>query len=589
MILQSLNALYDRLEDEPDYGVPPYGYSLQKITFKVVIRPDGALVGIEDGRIPSGKRMKARQLVVPGTNKPSGSGINPCFLWDNAQYMLGFKPDDPKPERTRAAFNAFRDRHLAVETEIGAAPFSGVCRFLETWEPKDGLNHPVLEDAANTGFGVFQVVGETRFVHDLKEVRSWWSKQDASEAVVVGQCLVTGEDAALARTHDKIRGVVGGQGSGGTLAGFNDTAYESYGKTQSYNAPVSERVAFRYVNALNALLDGPKKEQHRFRLGDATIAFWTDRPTAAEDFFARFAVGGSRVAETDVQDERQRQRIAAFLTALRRGHVAYGDLDVDPKRTSFHLLGLSPNAARISVRFFHQGTVAALLDNLRKHHAAIALVRRPPTGRWAGDPELPSLRELLDQTARTAKDVPPLLATPLMRAVVLGTGYPHGLFAATVRRIHADRRVNYLKCCVLKGYLNRNLNQGLPMGLDTKRADPAYRMGRLFAALEKTQKDALGATLNQTIRDGFYSSASATPRSVFPRLLRTYQHHLSKLDGGWRVNRERLVQEILEPLETFPSHLDLAGQGVFAIGYYHQTDAFYRKPSDDSGPQEAAE
>lgn len=588
MILQALNDLYERLEDEPDYGVPPYGYSLQKITFKVVIRPDGDLVGIEDVRFPSGKRMKPRQLIVPGTNKPSGSGINPCFLWDNTQYMLGFKPDDSKPERTHAAFRAFRERHLAAKDEIDAAAFSAVCRFLDAWDPRD-TDDPVLEEAGSTGFGVFQIVGETRFVHDLKEVRTWWSEQDDAEDAIVGQCLVTGSRGPLARTHDKIRGVVGGQGSGGTIAGFNDTAYESYGKSQSFNAPVSQRVAFRYVNALNALLDGPKKERHRFRLGDATIAFWTDRPSVAEDFFTQFATEGSRVPEAGVQDEEQRQRIAAFLEALRRGREAYADLDADPERTSFHLLGLSPNAARISVRFFYHNTIAELLDNLRKHHTDIGLVRRPPTGKWAGDPEFPSLRDVLDQTARETKDVPPLLAAPLLRAVILGVPYPHGLFAATVRRIHADRRVDYLKSCVLKGYLNRNLNHGLLMGLDTSRADPAYRMGRLFAALEKTQKDALGRNLNKTIRDSFYSSASATPRSVFPRLLRTYQHHLSKLDGGWRVNRERLVQEILGPVETFPGQLDLAGQGLFAIGYYHQTDAFYRKPTDDSPPQESEE
>ena len=102
--------------------------------------------------------------------------------------------------------------------------------------------------------------------------------------------------------------------------------------------------------------------------------------------------------------------------------------------------------------------------------------------------------------------------------------------------------------------------------------------------MEKTQKDALGESLNKTIRDSFYSAASATPGSVFPRLLRMYQHHLAKLEGGHRVNREKLIQEILAPLGAFSAHLDLSAQGLFAIGYYHQTRDFYTKREDtDAG------
>jgi CRISPR-associated protein Csd1 len=120
------------------------------------------------------------------------------------------------------------------------------------------------------------------------------------------------------------------------------------------------------------------------------------------------------------------------------------------------------------------------------------------------------------------------------------------------------------------------------MALDSERPEAAYRLGRLFAALEKTQTDALGSSLTATVRDHFYSSASATPRSVFPRLLRTYQHHLAKLEAGRKVNREKLVQEILGPVVDFPAHLDLAGQGLFALGYYHQTQSFFTKREADA-------
>jgi CRISPR-associated protein Csd1 len=192
---------------------------------------------------------------------------------------------------------------------------------------------------------------------------------------------------------------------------------------------------------------------------------------------------------------------------------------------------------------------------------------------------------LLAQTARETKDIPPILAGPLLRAIVGGHSYPSGLYSAVIRRLHVDPSVNYLRCCVIKGYLNRNLNLEVSMSLDQDRVDTPYRLGRLFAALEKTQKDALGGNLNKTIRDTFYSSASATPGSVFPRLLRTYQHHLSQMEGGRRVNREKLMQAILDPLTGFPAHLSLSEQGLFAIGYYHQTNDFYTKHEETTENQ----
>jgi CRISPR-associated protein Csd1 len=520
--------------------------------------------------------------MVPGATKSPGSGLNPGFLWDNTGYMLGFKADDSNPQRTRETFSAFRQRHLDAEDAVNSSPFSAVCGFLERWKSGDGSENTVLKEAAATGFGVFRIIGKEGYVHEDPTVREWWESQTTdTEPAEEGECLVTGALAPVARTHDKIRGVAGAQSAGGAIIGFNASAYESYGKSQSYNAPVAEAVAFRYVTALNALLDGPQRGKHRMVVGGTTMAFWTDRPSPIEDIFLKFAAGGStRPGSEDGQDEGQRQRVEYLLRALRDGRPAYGNVTPDPDGTRFWLLALSPNQARIVVRSFWKGSVADLLDSLRKHHADIGITPSPPSGKWRGDPEFPGVKDLLAQSAREAKDIPPLLEAPLLASVVTGAPYPSGLVAAVLRRIRADREVTYLRCCVIKGYLNRNLNLEVSMSLDPARPDPAYRLGRLFAALEKTQKDALGEGLNNTIRDSFYSSASATPGMVFPRLLRTYQHHLAKLDGGHRVNRERLVQEIVGPLESLPPQLPLADQGLFALGYYHQTRDFYTKRAD---------
>jgi CRISPR-associated protein Csd1 len=585
MILHSLFALCDRLEGDGAYQIAPPGYSLQKITYRVVLTPEGRLFEIQDARHPEGKALRPQLVFVPGDAKPPGSSFNPCFLWDNTGYLLGYKPEDENPERTSQSFDAFREKHLGLEHEINSGPFSAVCRFLEAWNPIRAEELPVLKELT-TGFGVFQIQGERAYVHQDLAVREWWRKQcEVKESGQVGQCLITGQTASLARLHPKIKRVSGAQGAGATLVSFNDVAYESYGKSQSFNAPVSEEAASRYGLALNALLDGPMSHKHRFQIGDATVAFWTDRPSAVEDFFVQFAERGSEGSEgEDAQDQAVLQKLSAFLDALRKGKEAYGSLGDDPEVTRFFLLGLTGQAGgRIGVRFFLQGSLRELLENLRAHYSDTAVQRQASTARWKGDPEFPSLRQLLDQTCpkkegrADREKIPPILEGPLLRAVLAGTHYPQGLYAAVLRRIHADREVIYLRACILKGYLNRNLGKEVSMSLDTERQDPAYRLGRLFAALEKTQKDALGDNLNATIRDRFYSSASATPRSVFPRLLRTYQHHLSGLDGGRKVTREKLVQEILAPLGDFPAHLDLAGQGLFALGYYHQTKTFYQK------------
>lgn len=590
MILQALHQLYDRLQVDPSYGMARSGRSMQKVSFRVVLRTDGRLFEIQ--AIEKAGKAAVQEEVL-GTTKPPGPGINPCFLWDNTTYLLGFTADEKekKKERARKSFDAFRDRHLAVENEIDSPPFSAVCRFLEQWRPENADQYPVLEDVS-TGFGVFQILGEQGYVHHEPKIQQWWDsraddgKNDEDEEL--GQCLISGQNGVpIARLHPKIRGIPGGNPDK-SLVGFKPESFKSYGKDQSFNAPVGKDAAREYAAALNAILEGPHSSRHRFRLGDATVVFWTEKPTLVEDVFAEFANAGSAPLESDtdeVQDPGLQKKLATFLGTLRKGTDENSELaEDDPDRTRFFLLGLSANSARLAVRFFHQSTIRELLDRLRRHHQDCEIERQYGPKSKNPDPEWPPLGLLLRQTAREAKEIPPLLEGPLLDAVLTGGLYPAGLVTAILRRIRADRRVSYPRVFVIKGYLARNLNQEVPVSLDTTRTDPAYRLGRLFAALQKTQEDALPG-VNASLRDRFYSSASATPRSVFPRLLRTYQHHLAKLEGGHKVNREKLVQEILDPVEDFPAHLDLAEQGLFAIGYYHQTNAFYQSKTE---PQEQA-
>ena len=598
MILHALNELYDRLKDQHEYLVAPRGYSLQKIAFKVVLTLEGELFDIQDMRHREGTRLVPRQMIVPGGAKPSGSGINPCFLWDNYHYMLG-KPRDDKPgEWVRLRFERFRCEHFAREAEINSRGYRAVCSFLRAWDPASVSDYPIL-DELTSGFGVFQIVGEAALVSDDHLIRSWWEEASVANSsdTPTRQCLITGERESIAKIHQpKIKGVIGNV-TPSPLVGFNEAAYESYGLKQSYNAPISEAVAFRYTTALNALLDGPQSDRHRMRVGDSTVVFWTDKPSFTEDIFGEImSPGSSPMSFEESQDEAVRQKLEVFLSALRTGKEASSEFDQERDATSFYLLGLSPNMGRISVRFFHRSTVAELLGKLRAHFRDIRIEARPAKGKFRGDPEFPSLQSLLDQTCPKKKKkldrekIPPILAGPLLRAVINGAPYPRSLFDAIIRRLRAGHEMNYTRACAIKGYLVRNLKQEVSMSLDNTRRDPGYRLGRLFAVLEKTQKDALGKKINATIRDRFYSAASATLGAVFPRLLRTYQHHLAKLaklEGGrgLKVNREKLIQEVLEPLDHFPAHLGLADQGLFALGYYQQTQSFYRSKAEREGSE----
>ncbi|HVU32029.1 MAG TPA: type I-C CRISPR-associated protein Cas8c/Csd1 [Opitutaceae bacterium] len=590
--LRALNQLYERLAGDERYHIARPGYSAQRVSFCLVLNPDGSLAAIQDERDTAGKKPVPRQLTLPGQAKPPGQGLNPGFLWDNSAYLLGYKAADEKPERTAKSFAAFRERHLnlaAAEPTLAADPgFAAVCDFVRDWTAARAAAFKTqLDDFAGMGFGVFRMTGENGYVHDRAAVTTYWERiQSAPDSGSSrGQCLITGEpEQPLAQLIEPaIKGVRDAQSGGAKIVSFNCDSFTSYGKEQALNSPISQTAAFRHATALNALLAGPQSHLHRIQIGDATTVFWTERPTTTESFLAEFLEGRTPEDEPGAQDEPLRARLQTFLGVLRDGGGRGLDGLGDAGDTPFYVLGLSPNAARISIRFWHASSLADFVRSLGAHFRDLRLVRSFP----AREPEFPPAWLLLRQTARESKDIAPLLAGPFLRAIITEGPYPPMLASAVVRRIRADREVGYLRCSILKAFLNRNHQLDLPMSLDVARSEPAYRLGRLFAALEKTQEDALPG-LNATIRDRFYSSASATPAVVFPRLLRTYQHHLSKAAAerglGLKINRERLVQEICAGLSEMPAHLSLEGQSLFALGYYHQRQAFYAKSEAEAQP-----
>ena len=351
------------------------------------------------------------------------------------------------------------------------------------------------------------------------------------------------------------------QSSGASIVSFNDDAFTSYGKQQSFNAPVSEAAAFKYATSLNRLLE--KESGRKIRIGDTTCVFWADKPTESEDIFS-FGLDSEQI-----EDENRAKEIANLLK-----RISLGEADPPDPGVGFYILGLSPNASRLSIRFWINSTAGELIQRVANHQ------RRMEIAKGTKDYDLIPLWLVLAQTARETKEIQPLLGGALLRSVLTDSRYPESLLTAILRRIRADQQLRHPRAAVIKAILNKNYQKEISVMLDKERSESSYQLGRLFASLERAQEDALPG-LNATIKDRYFGAASSTPASVFPRLIRLSQHHLGKLEGGKKVVAEKRLQEIMGRIDSFSPHLGLADQGLFAIGYYHQRQDFFTKKTKD--------
>jgi len=592
LILQRLAEHYDRISasgDAESHLAAP-GSSRQKISFCVVLEPDGSLNQFQSLLQKAGKQLVATAMIVPGQGKPPGQGLNPCFLWDNASYLLGWTvdPDFEKKARAVLAFEAFRKRHVELEAQIAHPAFAAVCSFLRSWSPDQALDHAALLTEVCTNFGVFRIAGETRYVHELVAVGAQGVEEKADDGgLSTGMCLVSGVTEQIARLHEpKIKGVAGAQSMGALLVSFNASSFESYNKSQSYNAPVGTNTAFRYANALNHLLE---RRDRRVALGDSTVVFWADHPNNLERCLSELFAEAPPDETATVEEDKERIRQAKLLLTQLRDGTGGADIGEDGQPTKFFLLGLSPNASRLSVRLWVEADAEELKRRLGQHLRDVAL----EDGR---EYALLTLRRIADATGRAVREkgkrlkfdtkaTSPQLAGDLARSVLTGAAYPASLLATMLRRIHSDGEVAYARVAALKACLVRNTRlRGNPLEvsvmLDRNNVDPAYCCGRSFAILEKIQTDSADGELNTTIKDRYFSSAGTTPAIVFPRLFRLNQHHLAKLEHGSRIYWEKQIGEVLSKINLFPHLLSLEDQGKFVLGYFHQRQDLYTSKKD---------
>lgn len=583
MILQALNSYYERVAADSESDMPTFGTSIEKISFALIIDDSGALKGIDDLREQSGRKLLPRKTPVPAAVTRT-SGVKANFLWDKAAYVFGADADGPTDDN-KLRFESFRALLQQVCQDIEDNAVNSVLAFLQKWDRMEtesvlAKHHP-WDDLCNANF-VFRIDGVPGYIHERSLIRKAWLKHiEQSNNAPHIQCMVNGEkDVPLARVHTPIKGVRGGQTSGGYIVSYNATAFVSYGQDK---AAVSEMSAFSYTTALNSLLSSNSRQN--IVIGDMTLAFWAEKPSPAEDIFADLFDPPEIETNTTTgnqDDQATAEKIRGLLHAVKDGRRVTDIIPNLDDSVRFYILGLSPNAARLSIRFWGVDSFGNLLKRISKYFDQLSIERQ-----FDNEPEYPPLWRLLCQTAALGKseNVSPVLAGNMARAILTGARFPQNLLPLVLQRIRSEHNINYYRTALLKAYLSRNATaknlKEVTMTLDIERTDGPYLLGRLFSVLEKAQEEAIPGA-NATMKDRYLSSASATPGLIFHMILKNSTNHIAKLRKdpekiGRATYFEKLIQEIVDKFDAFPSALPAEKQGLFMIGYYHQRKNFFTK------------
>ena len=575
MILQEL-ARYYRRKAASSSNVAPEGFENKEIPFVIVLDKAGRFIRLEDTRDGQGKKKIGRKFLVPkGLGRSGGKSYEVSnILWDHYGYVLAHpKEDDEKSDilaqNQHKSFIAKVDElKQALPDDVG---IQAVSAFLAQADEvaKVRLAEGWQECAKIKGCNLsFRLVDEpVALVCQSKAVQAYLAaaKAEVSDGIQEGICLVTGKKTTIARLHNAVKGV---NAKPSPFTSVNLAAFESYGKQQGFIFPVGEQTMFEYTTALNMLLDG----ENRFRIGEVSVVCWSEKPTPLESKISLKINGGGKDNPDAHIDE-----VKALYKSLHNGKY------MEPNgKDKFYLLGLSPNSARIVVRFWHETTVAALSENIARWYDDLQIVR----GEKSIYPEFMPLMRLLCGLVLDGKaeNLPPDLIANVTQSALANRPLPVGLLQIALRRNKAEQKITYGRAALIKAYLNRAIRSGslkntkeLSMSLDRERNDIGYVLGRLFAVLEKTQSEA-NPSLNATIGDRYFGSASSTPIAVFGTLMRLSPHHLSKLEyEGRAVHLKWEIGQILDKCQKFPNHLNLEQQGLFAIGYYHETQFLFTK------------
>lgn len=582
MILQALTKHYEVLAEQGK--VAEIGWCQAKVSYALDIARDGTLLGIISLKQEETRGKKS--VMVPCLMKvpemvSRASGVFANFLCDNSKYVLGVDEKGCN-KRTQECFEAMKARQLELLEHAEGKAAEAVRNFFLCWNPEKAKENEDLAEKWEevTGGGNLVFLTEEGYAHEDTEIcRIWGQAVQTSSKEAEGVCMVTGKRTEIARIHSVIKGVPGAQSSGAKLVSFNDSAFESYGKEQSYNAPVGRYAAFAYATALNYLL---APESHcSYRLGETMVVFWAE--SAQEEY--------SKVFLDCFEPQESNQDILKnVFENLQKGKA----IDIEGIHLNaeepFHILGLAPNAARLSVRFFYSDSFGNILENLRRHYKRMEIVKP----KWA-QADCLGIWEMLSETInQKSKEKKPRenMGAAVFRAILADGKYPESLYGATMLRVRAEQggvtrgRAAIIKAHLIRNYKNQWIKEGTFVALNEECNSPAYVLGREFAVLEKIQKEAAGTELNTTIKDRYFNAACATPASIFPILQKLSNSHLRKLEKK-KIYFERMLIELQGKIAAgsqaqtaYPKRLSLEEQGMFILGYYHQVQKLYEKKEE---------
>ena len=577
MILKALYDYYERKKDD----LPQEGFECKEIKFLIIISKQGEFVDLQDLR----ENRKGKTFILPKSESRSGKNAwqNAFLLWDHYGYVLAHPKDESK-EAILMAENqnkSFVENIKNLPAEVrGDAGIQAVSLFYETNQLDDVKKHSSWEDCKKIpGCNLtFRLDGSQELVPQCEAITEYQKslfnvtqdgENDSTE--FIASCLITGIRGPIARLHTPTS-ILGSKSNARLVAFQINSGFDSYGKEQAYNAPISKKAEASYTTALKHLINSTTNKKI---VSDTTILFWSekqDEEINPEEVFS-WVLAAQKVDENN--PDKGVDTIEKFIDSIFTGQLPTA------RTTHFYVLGLSPNAARISVRFWKTPSVEDFGKNIKKHFDDFEIAHGPKEQKYL------SLYQILSSTALQYKmeNVPPNLADSVIESIIDGTPYPSTLRHQCIRRIRAEQNVNRARAAILKATLNRHnrihkQNQKeITMALDLNNINVAYRIGRLFAVLEKIQEEA-NPGINATIRDRFYGSASCSPITVFPRLLSLKNSHLKKLSDGRKIYFEKLIGEIVNEMKSFPTNLSLNEQANFAIGYYHQRQDFFTSNTD---------
>lgn len=575
MILQALVKHYEDLAEAGK--VSREGWCRGKVSYGINLSKEGELKGIiwlkQEEERGKKKMWIPVSLMVPEMVTRS-SGVSANFLCDNSKYLLGIDAEGTN-KRVQDCFEAAREKHLSLLEHVEGDMARAVRLFFERWNPKEAREYREIEesweDITDGGNLIFCMGME--YAQDDVHIRDAWERaRKAKKGEQEGICLVTGKRAEISRIHKTIKGVPGAQSSGASLVSFNAPAFESYGKEQSYNAPVGRYAEFAYTTALNDLLS---QREYTFQLGDSMVVFWAE--SGEKEYQETFFLS--------VEPRKDNQEVlrGIFENLRAQKPIQIDQVELNPEQ-KFYILGLAPNAARLSVRFFYQDSFGNIMENMSRHYQRMQVVK--PS--WE-DREYLGVRQMLLETVNpNSKDKTPVphMAAMVLQSILAGDRYPVSLYTNTMIRIRAEQgKITWGRASIIKAYLIQNFRWEKgeeAMGLNVESNDTAYVLGRLFSVLEAIQMDA-NPGIKATIRDRYFNSACATPASVFPILIKLKNSHIKKIErekGSSKIYYEQLLTEIIGKLEKYPKRLSLEEQGKFILGYYHQTQKKYEKKEE---------